>query len=95
MNDYIKQDRQKRLKGKLLTIVFILLVFIICLLCYYIYLKTDISNPVEIAKDPVTIARMSQTVEEIKQNDLTISEVIQNVNEKGRFCWIKTWILWE
>ena len=81
MNDYIERDRKKRLKDKLLTVVFILLVFIICLLCYYIYTQIEISNPAESETNSVTIKRVSQTVDEVEQNDKTITQVIQSINE--------------
>lgn len=81
MNDYIKQDRRKRLKGYLQTSVFILLVFIICILSYYIYMKIDISEQDNDNKNPVTIEKMSQTVEDVKEKDKQIIEVIHDVNE--------------
>lgn len=80
MRDYIKQEKQKRLRGYFLTIIFILLVFIICILSYYIYMKIDISEQNEEKKQTVTISRTSQTVEQIKENDKKISEVIKKVN---------------
>jgi len=43
MNDYIKRDKQKKLKGYLLAIIVILLIFVICVLSYYIYINIDIS----------------------------------------------------
>ena len=81
MKDYIKQDKQKRLKGYLLATIFILLVFIICILSYYIYMKIDIVNTAKEETGPVTIAKMSQTVGEVKENDKTVTEVIEEVNE--------------
>lgn len=79
MKDYIKQEKQKRLKGYLTGTIFILLVFIICVLAYYIYLKIDITNPAE--EKNVTIAKMSQTVEQVQEQDKRITEVLQEVNQ--------------
>lgn len=81
MNDYIKRDKQKRLKGYLLSIVFILLVFIICILSYYIYIKIDITDTNQEKTAPMTVQRTSQTVKQVKENDKTITEVIQRANE--------------
>ncbi len=81
MKDYIKQAKQKRLKGYLIGTIFILLVFIICILAYYIYLKIDITNPAEEQMQNITIAKMSQTVEQVTNKDKTITETIQNVNK--------------
>ena len=78
MTDYIKKDKQKRLKGYLLTTIIILLVFIICILSYYIYSKIEISDNQE---SKSTIERTSQTIEEINQKDKNITEVIESVNE--------------
>lgn len=81
MKDYIKQEKQKRRKGYLIGIIFILLVFIICVLAYYIYLKIDITNPAEEKEQNVTIAKMSQTVEQVQEQDKRITEVLQEVNQ--------------
>lgn len=81
MKDYIKQDKQKRLKRYLLTTIFILLVFIIFSLIYYIYLKIDVTNEEINQSQNATIERMSQTVEEVQEQDKTITEVIESVNE--------------
>lgn len=81
MKDYIKQEKQKRRKGYLIGIIFILLVFIICILAYYIYLKIDITNPTEEKEQNVTIAKMSQTVEQVQEQDKRITEVLQEVNQ--------------
>lgn len=81
MKDYIKQEKQKRRKGYLIGIIFILLVFIICILAYYIYLKIDITNPAEEKEQNVTIAKMSQTVEQVQEQDKRITEVLQEVNQ--------------
>ena len=81
MKDYIKQEKQKRLKGYLMGTVFILLVFIICILAYYIYLKIDITNPAEEKEQNVTIAKMSQTVEQVQEQDKLITEVLQEISQ--------------
>lgn len=82
MNDYIKQDRRKRLKGYLRTAVFILLVFIICILSYYIYMKIEVDEAKigETEKEASNIGNV-QTVEEVNENDKEIVEVIREVNE--------------
>lgn len=81
MKDYIKQEKQKRLKGYLTGTIFILLVFIICILAYYIYLKIDITNPAEEREQNITIAQMSQTVEQVQDQDKNIAEVLKDVNQ--------------
>lgn len=80
MKDYIKQEKQKRRKGYLLGTIFTFLVFFICILAYYIYLNIDIINPAE-EKQNVTIEKISQTVEQVENNDKTIIEVLQDINQ--------------
>ncbi len=81
MRDYIQKDRIQRLKGKLLTLTFILLVFVIFLLCYYIYIKIDIWTPAQHEISQMTIEQMSQTIGDIEENDKTITQVIRQINE--------------
>lgn len=81
MTDYIQKDKTKKLKRYLIVAMFILLVFIIGLLCYYIYLKINITTGEGRGQNTVTIEKMSQTVEEVQENDKTITEVIKQVNE--------------
>lgn len=80
MRDYIKQEKQKRLRGYFLTIIFILLVFIICILSSYIYMKIDVPEQNEDKKQTATTLKTSQTVEKIKESDKKISEIIKKVN---------------
>lgn len=82
MNDYIKKDKQERLKRYLRTVIFILLVFIICVLAYYIYMQIDVDKPklstYETSKQnnlPV------ETVENIEKKDKEIADIISDVNE--------------
>ena len=82
MNDYIKKDKQERLKRYLRTVIFILLVFIICVLAYYIYMQIDVDKPklstYETSKQnnlPV------ETVENIEKKDKGIADIISDVNE--------------
>lgn len=80
MKDYIKREQKRKLKGYILTIIFSLLVFIIGILSYYIYIQIDITDNKE-TKQEVIIQRTMQTVEEIKQENKTISQVIENINK--------------
>lgn len=81
MRDYIKQDKKRKLKRYLLTSIFIFLVFIICLLSYYIYTKVEIEAADKTKEKEPTIQRTTQTIEEVKQENKTISQTIEKVNE--------------
>lgn len=80
MKDYIKQDKQKRLKGYLIGIICILLVFIICSFGYYLYLKIDIEEGNK-TTTPYTATKVSQTIEQVEENDQTVIGVIQKAND--------------
>ncbi len=81
MNDYIKKDKRERLKGRLQVAVFVLLVFIICVLGYYMYMQIDVNEKPNAAIQEVKVERMSQTVKEVQANDKKIVDVIKNINE--------------
>ena len=79
MENYIKKDKVKRLKRHIIVFIFVLLVFIICILLITIYNQIDIEN--EETFQNVDIKKMSSTVEEIKENDKKIIDVIEEVNK--------------
>jgi len=79
MNDYIKRDKQKKLKGYLLAIIVILLIFVICVLSYYIYINIDISQ--EKAGTQNDVQKMSKTLAEADEENKTISSMIGKTNE--------------
>ena len=79
MNDYYKQDKNKKLKGELIKVLIILLVFLILILSYILYQKTQITDT-NLSEQKVTIERTLQTVEEVKENDKTVTEMIADIN---------------
>lgn len=80
--DYIKRDKRKTLKGYLLGIIVILLLFIIGILTYYIYLNIDISQgSVQYENKNINVERMSKTLKEAEEENKTISEIIENTKE--------------
>lgn len=80
MKDYIKKEQSRKLKGYILTIIFILLVFIIGILSYYIYAQIEIADNTQL-NSKVEIQRTSQTVEEIQKENQSVSEIIEKNNE--------------
>ncbi len=80
MNDYIKIDKKQKRKGNLLKMLVILFVFIIVILLYYIYNNIDISKTAN-TQTNITVERMSQTIEEVEEENKTISDLINHVNE--------------
>ena len=79
MKDYYKQDKNKKLKGELVKVLIILLVFLILILSYILYQKTQITDT-NLSEQNVTIERTLQTVEEVKENDKTVTEMISDIN---------------
>ena len=79
MNDYYKQDKKKKLKGSLTKIFIFLLVFLILILSYILYEKTQVSES-NLSQQNVTVERTTQTLEEVKENNKTVTEMISEVN---------------
>ncbi len=79
MNDYYKQDRRKKLKANLTKVLIFLLVFLIIVLSYILYDKTQITESAT-EKENVVIERTMQTVEEVEEENRTITEMISEVS---------------
>ncbi len=79
MSDYLKEDKKRRLKGNLLKILIILLVFLCLILSYIIYDSINISEGEN--NENIVIEKTIQTIGETKEKDETVIEMIQNINE--------------
>lgn len=79
MNDYYKQDKNKKLKGELTKVLVILLVFLILILSYILYQKTQISDN-NLSKENVVIERTIQTIDDVKENNKTVTDMIAEIN---------------
>ena len=80
MNDYYKQDKKKKLKGRLTNVLIFLLVFLILILSYILYEKTQVTES-NLSQQNVTIERTTQTIEEVQEKDRTVTEMIAEVND--------------
>ena len=80
MNDYYKQDKKKKLKGNLTKVLIFLLVFLILILSYILYEKTQITEN-NLSHQNVTIERTTQSIEEVQEKNRTITEMIAEVND--------------
>ena len=80
MNDYYKQDKKKKLKGDLTKVLIFLLVFLILILSYILYEKTQITEN-NLSHQNVTIERTTQSIEEVQEKNRTITEMIAEVND--------------
>lgn len=79
MNDYYKQDRKKKLKGELTKVLILLLVFLILILSYILYQKTQVTEG-NLSQQNVTVERTMQTIEEVQEKNKTVTEMISEVN---------------
>ena len=79
MNDYLKQDKKKKLKSDLVKILIFLLFFLLAILSYIIYQNTQISES-NLNAQNITIERTMQTVEEVKENNKTVTEMISQIS---------------
>lgn len=79
MNDYYKQDRKKKLKGELTKVLILLLVFLILILSYILYQKTQVTEG-SLSQQNVAVERTMQTIEEVQEKNKTVTEMISEVN---------------
>ena len=79
MNDYIKQDKKKKLKGELSKIAIILLVFLCLILSYILYDKTQITKS-DMNENNMVIERTTQTLDNVQQKNKTVTEMIGEMN---------------
>ena len=79
MNDYLKQDKKKERKKKLERAVIILLILLIAILSYILYEKTQITES-NLSNQNTTVQRTSQSLEEVKEQSKTVTEMISEVN---------------
>lgn len=80
MNDYYKQDKKKKLRGRLTNVLIFLLVFLILILSYILYEKTQVTES-NLSQQNVTIERTTQTIEEVQEKNRTVTEMIAEVND--------------
>ena len=79
MNDYYKQDKKKKLKGNLTKVLIFLLVFLILILSYILYTKIQVTES-NLAEQNVVVQRTMQTIDDVKENNGTVTEMISQVN---------------
>lgn len=78
MGDYLKEGKKKKLKGNLIKILVILLVFLCLVLSYIIYDNIKISNN---NGENIKAERTITTIEETKEKDETVTDMIESINE--------------
>ena len=79
MNDYYKQDKKRKLKGSLTKVLIFLLVFLILILSYILYTKIQVTES-DLVEQNVVVQRTMQTIDDVKENNGTVTEMISQVN---------------
>ena len=79
MNDYLKQDKKKKLKDNIERVLILLLVFLVIVLSYILYDKTQITQS-SMDSQNTTIERTSQTVEQVKEKNKSVTEMISQIS---------------
>ena len=77
MNDYLNNERKKKLKGNIIKTIIVLLVFLCLILSYIIYENINIG---ENTSQNTVIERTVQTIQNIEEKDKTVVEMIDNIN---------------
>lgn len=81
MEEYFKNQKRQRIKSYCLNVIIcILLVFIVALL-YLLYQNIYLPNTSMLTPQKVDITRTSKTVEQVTQENKTITQVIEQINE--------------
>ena len=80
MNDYYKQDKKKKLKGRLTNVLIFLLVFLILILSYILYEKTQVTES-NLSQQNVTVERTTQAIDEVQEKNRAVTEMISEVND--------------
>ena len=80
MNDYLKQDKKRKIKKDLVTIFISILITLCVIMAYILYQNTAIVESDEQSNN-TTIERTTQTINQVQQKDKTVTEMITQINE--------------
>ena len=80
MNDYLKQDKKRKIKKYLVTIFILILITLCVIMAYILYQNTAIVESDEQSNN-TTIERTTQTINQVQQKDKTVTEMITQINE--------------
>lgn len=79
MEAYFKRQRNQRIKRYCIGVIISILLVIIAALVYLLYF--NIKTPSVLTKQEIEVTRLSQTIEEKKEEDKTVTEMLEKVNE--------------
>lgn len=81
MEEYIKKQEKMRKRQYIRSTLLCILIAILIVLLYIAYNNIEIENQAVTQKEPAQVARLSQTIEQVKEEDKTITQMIEEVNQ--------------
>lgn len=81
MEEYFKKQKRQRIKNYCLSVIICVLLVFITALLYLLYQNIYLPNTSMLAPQKVDITRTSQTIEQVNQENKTITQVLEEVNE--------------
>ena len=81
MEEFIKKQKRQRIKNYFLSVIICVLLVFITALLYLLYQNIYLPNTSMLTPQKVEVTRMSQTVEQVNQENKTITQVLEQINE--------------
>lgn len=81
MEDFIKKQKRQRIKNYFLSVIICVLLVFITALLYLLYQNIYLPNTSMLTPQKVDVTRTSQTVEQVQQEDKTVTQVLEQINE--------------
>ena len=81
MEEYLKKQKRKRIKNYCVGVFISILIVIIIALLYLVYQNIYLPNTSLLTPQKVDTTRISQTAEEVEEENKTITQVLEQVNE--------------
>lgn len=81
MEEFIKKQKRQRIKNYFLSVIICVLLVFITALLYLLYQNIYLPNTSMFVPQQVEVERMSQTIEQAKQEDKTVTQVLEQINE--------------
>lgn len=81
MEEFIKKQKRQRIKNYFLSVIICVLLVFITALLYLLYQNIYLPNTSMFVPQQVEVERISQTVEQVDQENKTITQVLEQINE--------------
>ena len=81
MEEFIKKQKRQRIKNYFLSVIICVLLVFITALLYLLYQNIYLPNTSMLTPQRVEVTRTSQTVEQAQQEDKTVTQVLEEINE--------------